>query len=1426
MQAPTLPRPGVVNRQTIAESSQASQSYVPFAQNRQFTGRTHELEILERKLFVEQDCQKLAVVGPGGIGKTQLVLQFAYAVLQKHPDVSVFWINALSAETFEQACREVARVLSILGTEDGKEDVKELFCRHLNAESAGKWLMVVDNADDIEVLKKGILAYLPVSTSGMIVFTTRDQSTTQAIAVQHTVHLEGLTTATALELFRKAVTRKDLVYDSFAASDLTEELQCLPLAITQAAAYINCNPISVREYLDLVGSAVSDPFSFMGEEMAKDLNQSQYLPKAEAKTWLVCFDKIVRQDPDAAHLLQYMSCIEREAIPHSILPAMESDARLTEAIGTLLSYSVISRRSDSQTYDMHRLVHIAAQVWVRQRGQLIRTQSNALRHLKVIFPSSHYENRKVWREYMPHAIRALEGNEAETVEVRGALCLKVGRCLHVDGRIDDEVRLLEKSLALRNTLDEDHPVWLASQHELGRAYLVKGHVTEAVLLLERVVIICQQNLAEDHPSRLASQYELGCAYLANGQVLKAVQLLEQVLTNQNRALGQDHPARLASQHELGRAYLASGQVREAEELFVNAMEISKKVLGETHPDTLTSIANLASIYCIQGRWAKAEELGLKVVEARKKVLGEAYLSTISSTGTLASNDMWQGRWAEAATLQNIVVGLRNAQHGVQTLEGKASSDRAKNLREGPSDTLRIASRLPQIRETERQRSSYLARDESDSTTYSSSEASEACEAPEGESGPDRASTSPQIRETERQRGSSLARDESDSISDSSSEASEGKSGPESASSQTSYSNKWQEPLLMLDEVVTSDANLISIYVQLANATGDAHFRRIVGKQLKLLFKDLIAEASSSLQRSIRAFVPVGKRKLDHILSGICSRLKPFEYFVHMTEALNKTRAKDPRKRTARWIEHVSKDHDFRTAEQNTRGQPKILGHSEPDTDNLGLLEHETDDSDNGGEEVQEQHCYDIQQVRSFLLQSTSLSRYKERIKLMTNPTQGLDTARANSDLSMIQDLLQYRFNAVAVGPWTWLPELKELGYDASEIAELLLEQHRDHPWIYFENRVTSLDKKPQIDLHIDGCVHRGGEAFVRADIHSVIANTVRGLENEGLEEQDDSTVQIVASLCGLAGVVPPPDSSVEWHGEVLFDGDDVASVSFRTQGVSRTSLWSRINCTLRSFSTAFAVVQQRGQCCDSFTFLRGPSAALPGRVPAIELCSLRADLVLEFAQSLEEVADTPDETTVQSCARRASMILELVSSNLAQSSKRTSMDECVNICGLAVQLLCLSFVFYCQAHTGALELFFLQYRLRHIRLMGTQPANEAGDHVVARLQELTCIGTMLQDSVIVFDYAESPVSGHGDELTAMDLFPDGQTVASTSDDRPMQLWNAQTGEQTERLNDGSDSDSGRFNLLACAQDIVDTWGPATFIVALDVNREEKIASIL
>lgn len=156
--------------------------HIPFPQNRHFVGRGAELEVLTQKLLVMEDCQKLALVGLGGMGKTQVALEFAYTVKKSRPEYSIFWVAALSAESFEHAYAEIARKVHLNQTAGNQEDVKELVKRYLSAETAGRWLLIIDNADDMDILygsdsspggSLGITDYLPESEDGLVVFTTR-----------------------------------------------------------------------------------------------------------------------------------------------------------------------------------------------------------------------------------------------------------------------------------------------------------------------------------------------------------------------------------------------------------------------------------------------------------------------------------------------------------------------------------------------------------------------------------------------------------------------------------------------------------------------------------------------------------------------------------------------------------------------------------------------------------------------------------------------------------------------------------------------------------------------------------------------------------------------------------------------------------------------------------------------------------------------------------------------------------------------------------------------------------------------------------------------------------------------------------------------------------------------------------------------------
>ena len=159
---------------------------VPFERNPRFTGRELQLAELGEMVFVGGQTAKVAVTGLGGVGKTQLVLELIYRIRENHKNCIVIWIPATNIESLRQAYVEVIRQLSIPCREEDKADVKRLMQGYLSKESTGQWLLVFDNADDInmwiakpesEPESGRLIEYLPRSSQGCIVFTTRDRKT-------------------------------------------------------------------------------------------------------------------------------------------------------------------------------------------------------------------------------------------------------------------------------------------------------------------------------------------------------------------------------------------------------------------------------------------------------------------------------------------------------------------------------------------------------------------------------------------------------------------------------------------------------------------------------------------------------------------------------------------------------------------------------------------------------------------------------------------------------------------------------------------------------------------------------------------------------------------------------------------------------------------------------------------------------------------------------------------------------------------------------------------------------------------------------------------------------------------------------------------------------------------------------------------------
>jgi tetratricopeptide (TPR) repeat protein len=589
-----------------------------------------------------EQTTKVAITGLGGVGKTQLVLELVYRVRDKYRNCSVIWIPATNTESLHQAYLDVARQLKIPGSDEDKADVKKLVQGYLSKESAGRWLLVFDNADDVNMwttqsgLGSGrLIDYLPRSEQGCIVFTTRDRKTAVKLVHRNVMEVPEMDEDVAIQLLQKCLVNPDLVDNRPDMTALLKELTYLPLAIVQAAAYINENGIAFVDYLSLLADQEEVVIELLSEEFEDD-GRYDNIKNPVATTWLISFEQIRHRDPLAANYLSFMACIDAKDIPQSLLPAGASRKKEIDAIGTLDAYSFIIKQAADLAVNLHRLVHLATRNWLQQNDLIAHWTEITILRLEEVFPDDDHQNRTDWRRYLPHVRCALMSDEAgKDGETRIALSQRFGRCLLSDGRYNEaEAPFVEVMERHRKILGQEHPSTLASIANLATTYWNQGRWKEAEDLEVQVVEMRKRVLGAEHPETLASIANLATTYRNQGRWKEAEDLEVQVVEMLKRVLGAEHPSTLASIANLATTYWNQGRWREAEELQATELEICSRVLGKEHPDTLISMCNLALIWKGHGQDADALELMKRCVEVRARILGSNHPYTLSSSTKL------------------------------------------------------------------------------------------------------------------------------------------------------------------------------------------------------------------------------------------------------------------------------------------------------------------------------------------------------------------------------------------------------------------------------------------------------------------------------------------------------------------------------------------------------------------------------------------------------------------------------------------------------------------------------------------------------------------------------------------------------------------------------------------------------------------------
>jgi len=621
---------------------------VPFGRNKDFVGRESVLVRLVEELQPrsnEDDCQRVAIVGLGGVGKTQIALEVSFRIREQCPDCSVFWVPATDVTSFERAYRDIGRKLQVEGIEEDKSDIKLLVKAALSQERARRWLLIVDGADDLGLLYRAtgesnedsislaLADYLPFSLKGSILFTTRNYKAAVKLAGKHIITVEAMTETESLELLETSLAKKEYTKDRDSTTRLLELLTNLPLAIKQASAYMNENQISTNEYLEIYQSD-DDELIYLLSKDFEDHGRYENIKTPIATTWLISFRQILNCDSLAADYLRIMSCLAQEDIPYSLLPPA-TKARKTEAIGTLNAYAFITQRKGQNSYDIHRLVQVAVRNWLKEQGELNLWAAKTLHQLAEEFPFPKHENRDIWMKYLPHAQHVLEFSKysVNDEESKRDLLFNVGESFEIVGKYREAEAMHRQALQLREkVLGEEHPSTFGSMGNLVNVLNSQGKYKEAEAMHRQTLQLREKVLGKEHPSTLSSMNNLA---LVLRSYEEAEAMHRQALQLREKVLGKEHPSTLASMNNLANVLDSQGKYEETEAMHRQALQLREKMLGKEHPSTLASMNNLMIVLYRQRKYEEAEAMHRQTLQLKEKVLGKEHPSTLGSMGNPA-----------------------------------------------------------------------------------------------------------------------------------------------------------------------------------------------------------------------------------------------------------------------------------------------------------------------------------------------------------------------------------------------------------------------------------------------------------------------------------------------------------------------------------------------------------------------------------------------------------------------------------------------------------------------------------------------------------------------------------------------------------------------------------------------------------------------
>lgn len=424
---------------------------VPHSRNPHFTGRGDLLDRLHQYLTPTGQIdsaptrraaltQPLAIKGLGGIGKTQIAVEYAYRSRDQGHYTHTLWINAASEETAITSFVVIAELLPSFSVKNETDQRKlvEAVKRWLeNCEQ--RWLLIFDNVDNTDDLPT-IQQYLPQRGNGSVLLTTRANAV-GSLAVSFEVEKMDLVEGAEFLLHRAQLFDHASDEEKNEAINVVIALDCFPLALDQAGAYIEETGCGLVGYLKVYQD-------HRKELLARRGTQATNYPDSVATTWSLSLQKVRQANPAAAELLRLCAFLAPDKIPEELIRdgAKYWNATLKQAatdlfafnqmIAELLKFSLVKRLVETQTLSIHRLVQAVQMDMIEPQMQR-EWAERVVRAVNAVFPKDPTD-LAVWPQclrYLDQVQRCHTFIEQYTLPLIEAANLLYRTGLYLDGRM-------------------------------------------------------------------------------------------------------------------------------------------------------------------------------------------------------------------------------------------------------------------------------------------------------------------------------------------------------------------------------------------------------------------------------------------------------------------------------------------------------------------------------------------------------------------------------------------------------------------------------------------------------------------------------------------------------------------------------------------------------------------------------------------------------------------------------------------------------------------------------------------------------------------------------------------------------------------------------------------------------------------------------